>query len=163
MGASGQRDTGPNPWELFDAAQAAHRRLGDHIPTAELLKRPRRLLEREGRLSIPLINADPDLLESHALARRFGGLTPLYRMLGYVQPRNADEAAARVLIKRWRKSVTGFIQDLLTDGLIKSRLGTIAGAPPRRYERSVHAKRLIFLLFVDISTFGGRMNPTMLF
>ncbi|MGA7438335.1 MAG: recombinase family protein [Luteibacter sp.] len=112
--------------ELFDAAQAAHKRLGEHISNSELLERTRRLLEREGRLSVPLIDADPDLLESHALARRFGGLTPLYRALGYVQPRNSDASAARALITRWRKSVTGFVQELLVDaGSTVERIGWV--------------------------------------
>jgi DNA invertase Pin-like site-specific DNA recombinase len=112
--------------ELFDAAQAAHKRLGEHIPTAELLARAQRLLEREGRLSIPLINADPDLLESHALARRFGGLTPLYRALGYVQPKNPDVAASRALVTRWRKSVTGFVEQLLAEeGSLVERSGWV--------------------------------------
>ncbi|UPG92846.1 recombinase family protein [Luteibacter aegosomatissinici] len=99
--------------ELFDAAQAAHRRQNEHMSNDDIVVNARRLLEREGRLSVELIRADPTLPDSHSVARRFGGLTPLYRLLGYTQPRNSDVAAARALITRWRQSVTGFVAEWL--------------------------------------------------
>lgn len=101
--------------DLFDAAQAAHKAQNGHMTNEAIVIAARRLLEREGMLSVGLIDADPALPESHAVARRFGGLTPLYRMLGYTQPRNSDVAASRELISRWRRSVTGFVADWLTD------------------------------------------------
>lgn len=101
--------------DLFDAAQATHKALGEHMGNEAIIERVRLLLEREGRLSIPLIDADPALPESHSIARRFGGLTTLYRMLGFVQPRNANVADSRAMITMWRRSVTGFVQDWLED------------------------------------------------
>lgn len=111
---------------LFDAAQMAHKKLGERVSTDTIVERTRMILEREGKLSIDLINADPVLPDSHAVARRFGGLTPLYRMLGYVQPRNPDVAAARTLITRWRTSMTGFVADWLAkDGSDVEREGWV--------------------------------------
>lgn len=111
---------------LFDAAQMAHKGQNERVSTETIIERTRRILEREGKLSIDLINADRGLPDSHSVARRFGGLTPLYRMLGYVQPRNPDVAAARELITRWRKSVTGFVEDWLQEeGSIVTRCGWV--------------------------------------
>ncbi|QWT22138.1 recombinase family protein [Bacillus sp. NP157] len=101
--------------EVFDAAQLAHKAQNQRISTESIVQRTRRILEREGKLSIDLINADPCLPDSHSVARRFGGLTPLYRMLGFVQPRNPDVAAARALITSWRQSLTGFVVDWLQE------------------------------------------------
>lgn len=101
--------------ELFDAAHRAHKARGEHPGNEELVARARLLLEREGRLSIPLINADPALPESHSVSRRFGGLTKLYRLLGFVQPRNANVADSRAMITRWRRSVTAFVRDWLDE------------------------------------------------
>lgn len=101
--------------DLFDAAQDAHRARNESVSTDVIVERTRHILRREGKLSIALINADPCLPDSHAVARRFSGLTPLYRMLGFVQSRNSGVAAARELITRWRRSVTGFVADWLDD------------------------------------------------
>lgn len=103
------------PRALFDAAQEAHRLQRERLSNEEVLRRVGQLLKREGRLSIPLINADPSLPESHACARRFGGLTALYRKLGFVQPRNRNCAASRAMVTAWRRSVTTFVADWLED------------------------------------------------
>jgi DNA invertase Pin-like site-specific DNA recombinase len=100
---------------LFDAAQAAHAKRFEKLPDDVIVERARRLLTREGSISGPLINADPSLPESHACARRFGGLMGLYKRIGYVPSRNANCAESRATVSIWRRSLTAFIQDWLED------------------------------------------------
>lgn len=52
----------------------------------------RRLLAREGRLSVQLINAAPDLDQAETYRRRFGGMRRAYALAGY-RPTAAQEAA----------------------------------------------------------------------
>lgn len=121
-------DTQPDQWvrcntalrpivtqALFDAAQAAHEKRFEKMSDDVIVERARHLLRREGRITGPLINADPSLPESHACARRFGGLMGLYKRLGYVPPRNANCAESRATVSMWRRSLTGFIQEWLED------------------------------------------------
>ncbi|WP_334164727.1 recombinase family protein [Phenylobacterium sp.] len=58
----------------------------------ELVEDLRRLLAREGRLSVQLINAAPDLDQAETYRRRFGGMRRAYSLAGY-RPTEAQEAA----------------------------------------------------------------------
>jgi DNA invertase Pin-like site-specific DNA recombinase len=99
--------------DLFEAAQVGHAKRFEKLSNETLLERARLLLQREGRLTPALINADPSLPESHAVGRRFGGLTPLYRLLGYIPKRNPHCSAVRATLNTWRRSILLFIQDWL--------------------------------------------------
>ncbi|WP_170207601.1 recombinase family protein [Luteibacter pinisoli] len=103
------------PRALFDAAHEAHKGRQTRMDDEAILRRARLLLEREGRLSTPLIDAEPGMPASQVCGRRFGGLTNMYRNLGYVQQRNAGCADARRAISTWRRSVTAFLADWLDE------------------------------------------------
>jgi len=98
----------------------------------ELLEGTRRLYARKGRLTGPLIDAEPGLLASQNMARRFGGLTALYRLVGFTPVRNPRYAEVRSWVTRWRQTLTGFTQDWLVEqGSVVRREGwclTVDGA-----------------------------------
>ncbi|WP_051943800.1 MULTISPECIES: recombinase family protein [Luteibacter] len=94
--------------ELFRAVAARRVALRKRDTRTELLDQARRLLKREGRLSAPLLDAEPGILSSHGFARRFGGLTALYREVGFVPGRNPRYADIRLWLTRWRESLTAF-------------------------------------------------------
>jgi DNA invertase Pin-like site-specific DNA recombinase len=81
----------------------------------ELLAPLRRLLKREGRLSIPLIDAEPGIFSARVHAERFGGLRGLYARLGYIPPKDLRYADARIRSRGWRESLTGFCSEMLVD------------------------------------------------
>ncbi len=83
---------------------------------ADLLGQVRNLLHREGRLSAPLLDAEPGILSSHGFARRFGGLTPLYREVGFTPARNPRYAFIRQWLTHWRESLTAFAVAELEEG-----------------------------------------------
>jgi DNA invertase Pin-like site-specific DNA recombinase len=90
----------------------------------ELLAPLRRLLKKHGRLSIPLIDAEPDLFCARIYGERFGGFRGLYARLGYKPPKNLGYADARIRSRRWLQSIIGFCTDLLEeDGSSVERSG----------------------------------------
>ncbi|WP_051938733.1 recombinase family protein [Luteibacter sp. 9135] len=118
--------------ETFVRAQAQLAITLKGVSDEELLEGTRVLYAREGRLTGPLIDAEPGLLASQNMARRFGGLTNLYRMVGFTPKRNPRYAAVRSWVTRWRQSLTAFTQDwLIEQGSVVRRDGwclTIDGA-----------------------------------
>ncbi|HEY8616059.1 recombinase family protein [Phenylobacterium sp.] len=61
-----------------------------HAPTPTdeaLIQGLRRLLAREGRISVALINADPELLSADVYRKRFGGMAAVYAQAGYAPDR----------------------------------------------------------------------------
>jgi len=103
------------PQTLFDAVKHRRLMLRKHQTNAALLERVRRLYKKKGCLSAPLIDAEAGLLSSHALARRFGGLTALYRLVGFTPSRNFRYADIRLWLTRWRESLTAFAIEQLED------------------------------------------------
>jgi DNA invertase Pin-like site-specific DNA recombinase len=109
---------------LFDAVKRRRLMMRQHQTNAALLERVQRLYEKKGCLTAPLIDAEPGLLSSHALARRFGGLTALYREVGFTPQRHARYADIRLWLTRWRESLTAFaIEQLEDDGSTVERDG----------------------------------------
>ncbi|WP_213948385.1 recombinase family protein [Luteibacter sp. dw_328] len=110
--------------EMFNAVQIRRVSMRRHLTNVELLDRVRCLYRERGRLTAPLIDADPRLLSSQVLARRFGGLTALYRLVGFTPLRHARYADIRLWLSRWRESLTDFAAELLEDsGSIVQREG----------------------------------------
>jgi DNA invertase Pin-like site-specific DNA recombinase len=102
--------------ELFERAQAQLALTLRGVNNEELLAGVRALYAREGRLTGPLIDAEPGLLATQNMARRFGGLTTLYRLVGFTPIRNPRYAAVRSWVTRWRETLTAFTQEWLMEG-----------------------------------------------
>lgn len=94
--------------DLFRAVAARRVAMRQQETRDDLLAQVRRLLKEKGRLSAPLLYAAPGILSSHGFARRFGGLTALYREAGFVPERNPRYAFIRRWLTHWRESLTTF-------------------------------------------------------
>ena len=55
-------------------------------------------------------------MSSHGLARRFGGLTGLYKAAGFRPKRHLRYAEVRRWLTQWRESLTAFAVEFLEDG-----------------------------------------------
>lgn len=102
--------------DVFEKVRARRVKCREHVTNASLLGGVRKLLAKEGRLTAPLLDAAPGLMSSHGIARRFGGLTALYRAVGFTPPRNYRYADIRLWLTRWRESLTVFAIEQLEDG-----------------------------------------------
>lgn len=118
--------------DLFEKVRARRVRSRERVTNASLLEGVRELLKKEGRLTAPLLDKAPGLMSSHGIARRFGGLTALYRTVGFTPARHARYADIRLWLTRWRESLTSFaIERLEEDGSTVERDGwrlTVDGA-----------------------------------
>ncbi|MEX1826840.1 recombinase family protein [Luteibacter sp. CQ10] len=101
--------------ETFRAVQTRRRALRVRVTNDELLAQVRKVWAREGRLSGPILDAESTLLSSHGIAYRFGGLTELYRQVGYIPKHNPRYGLIREFLTRWRLSLTGFASEMLED------------------------------------------------
>lgn len=101
--------------ETFEAARRARVAMNEKPTDEGILAGIRALLAREGRITGELITKDPALPSSQACARHFGGLTPLYRVIGYRPPSHYRYAAVRQWISDWRRSLTGFAREFMED------------------------------------------------
>lgn len=104
------------PLETYRAVQALRRQRRERPSNEVLATRVRALLGNTGRLNGPILDAAPDLLSSHCIARRFGSLTELYRRVGYTPIRNPRYGLVRNFLSRWRQSLTGFAGEMLEEG-----------------------------------------------
>jgi DNA invertase Pin-like site-specific DNA recombinase len=68
----------------FQAAQRRRARLSRRYTDEEILEGLKRAFARQGRLSITVIEADPNLPSIPAFSRRFGSLAAAYKLIGYV-------------------------------------------------------------------------------
>jgi DNA invertase Pin-like site-specific DNA recombinase len=101
--------------ELFRAVAARRIAARQRETRASLLEQVRVLWKKKGRLSAPLLDAEPGIMSSHGFARRFGGLTALYREVGFVPQRNPRYADIRRWLTRWRETLTAFAAEQLND------------------------------------------------
>jgi len=101
--------------DTFARVQKIRLAQGQHMSNAEIVERVRRLYEREGRITGPLLDAEPGLLSSHVCARRFGTLPALYAKVGYVPRRNPRYGQVRAWITAWRESLTAFTAEFLAE------------------------------------------------
>ena len=62
----------------------------------EMLQHLRSLLVSHGRLSKPIIDAEPRLVSSHKLRRRFGRVDRAYELIGYDWKKDLSKARRRV-------------------------------------------------------------------
>ena len=104
------------PAGLFGAVRAERLRRRQHETDEALLADVRRILKREGQLTGPLLDAEPGAMSSHGLARRFNGLTGLYKAVGFKPKRHLRYAEVRQWLTRWRESLTSFSVKILEDG-----------------------------------------------
>lgn len=109
---------------LFEAVRARRVQSREHVTNAAVLDGVRTLLKKEGRLTAPLLDAAPGLMSSHGIACRFGGLTALYKAVGFTPGQHARYAEIRSWLTRWRESLTSFAAaQLEDDGSIVERKG----------------------------------------
>jgi DNA invertase Pin-like site-specific DNA recombinase len=104
------------PPDLFNAVKKERLRRRKHMPNEELLAGVRKVLKAKGKLTAPLLDAAPGLMSSHGIARRFGGLSGLYRAIGYTPSRHNRYAEIRRWLTDWRESLTAFTVEFLEDG-----------------------------------------------
>ena len=76
--------------EMFFKAQAIIRESQRKPSDEEMLDQLRRLLERKGRLSAPLIDENEDLPSSGTYQAHFGSLTRAYQLIGYTPDHNLE-------------------------------------------------------------------------
>lgn len=72
------------------------------ISETDLLTPLRRLLEEKGKLSLPLMMADPNMPNHASYRRRYGSLDAAYAKVGYVRPSKKACPSAPVTIDRAR-------------------------------------------------------------
>lgn len=92
----------------FEEAQAIFARRRRRTTEEELLRGLANLLERYGRLSPDLIDADSSLPSKNAYVRRFGSLARAYALVGF-QPRRGQTTGSRVTTRVHRRSIGGDI------------------------------------------------------
>lgn len=68
---------------LFQQAQAERARRSKRWTDEQMLQALKDLLDREGYLTIPLVNAQPSMLSSFAYKSRFGTMREAYTRVGY--------------------------------------------------------------------------------
>ncbi|MDR6935719.1 DNA invertase Pin-like site-specific DNA recombinase [Luteibacter sp. 3190] len=100
----------------YKAVQVLRERRRERPSNEAIVQRARTLVTKEGRLNGPILDACPDVLSSHGIARRFGSLTELYRRVGYTPNRNPRYGFGRRFLTRWRQSLTGYAEEMLEDG-----------------------------------------------
>jgi len=61
----------------------------------EMLQHLRSLLASHGRLSMPIIDAEPRLISSHKLRRRFGRVGRAYELIGYDWKKDLSKARGK--------------------------------------------------------------------
>ncbi|MCX7143817.1 MAG: recombinase family protein, partial [Proteobacteria bacterium] len=71
------------PPEVFHTAQAILKARVKIYTDEEMLDRLRALYRDKGTLSVPIIDEAPDFPSAKSLARRFGGLTRAYELVGF--------------------------------------------------------------------------------
>jgi DNA invertase Pin-like site-specific DNA recombinase len=103
------------PVGLFEAVRAERLRRRQHDSDEALLAGVRKVLDREGELTGPLLDAEPGAMSSHGLARRFGGLTSLYKAVGFTPKRHLRYAEVRQWLTNWRESLTAFSVEFLEE------------------------------------------------
>jgi hypothetical protein len=110
--------------ETYRAVQARRRQRRERPSNEALADRVRVLMAKSGRLNGPILDAAPDILSSHGIARRFGSLTELYRQVGYTPKRNCRYGLVRRFLSHWRQSLTAFAEEMLSEsGAAVSREG----------------------------------------
>jgi DNA invertase Pin-like site-specific DNA recombinase len=104
------------PEDLFNAVREERLRRRKHDSDEALLAGVRKVLKRKGRLTGPLLDAAPGAMSSHGLARRFGGLSGLYKAVGFKPQRHLRYAEVRRWLTQWRESLTAFAVEFLEEG-----------------------------------------------
>ncbi len=102
--------------DTYKAVQALRDRRRERPSNEALVQRARALMTKVGRLNGPILDASPNVLSSHGIARRFGSLTELYRRVGYTPNRNPRYGLVRSFLTRWRQSLTGYAEEMLEEG-----------------------------------------------
>ncbi|VTU29887.1 recombinase family protein [Variovorax sp. PBL-E5] len=110
--------------DLFEAAARVRLFNVKNYTEAELLQALAVALKREGKLSVEIIEADPDLPSASTFGHRFGGVTGAYERLGFVvAPRYRFYDIERTLTKMKREILNSLI------GLLRMR-GTECSLAP---------------------------------
>lgn len=100
--------------EMFHNAGERLRRPHTEPTDEQLLADARRILARDGRLSIQQINAEPGLMCSQ-YRRRFESMRLLYERVGYREHVDLSFVPAKRRMRGWRESLTSFIAEIITD------------------------------------------------
>ncbi|WP_275690601.1 recombinase family protein [Luteibacter jiangsuensis] len=102
--------------ELFREANAIRKGRGESRSDERALADLKEVLEREGRLTLRIIDDAPGVLSAQAYVRRFGSLRAVYERLGYRTSRDFTYADVRQRIRPWRESMLRFVAERLMDG-----------------------------------------------
>jgi DNA invertase Pin-like site-specific DNA recombinase len=111
--------------QFRDAQHARKHRVAKIYSDAQLLDLLRRLLKREGRLSLDLIERAPDLPHPASFRRRFGGLHAAFSRIGYYPAHRGPAFGAASLRPRNEAFVTQVAHLLKQSGAHVQRLGPV--------------------------------------
>lgn len=85
---------------FLDAQRCRHKRRSFKLTEDELLEPLRQLLAKEGKLSLPLIMATPDMPNHASYRRRYGSLDAAYAKVGYFRPSNGPAWGSPAVMER---------------------------------------------------------------
>lgn len=102
------------PLPIFQEAADRLARQREEPSTSEMLDTARRILERDGSLSIKQIRDEPGVVYSQ-FRNRFGSMRELYERVGYEAPRSLGFVVPRKRLKGWRESLTAFITEIIEE------------------------------------------------
>ncbi|MDQ0010532.1 DNA invertase Pin-like site-specific DNA recombinase [Luteibacter jiangsuensis] len=108
------------PPGLFYKAAERLARQREEPTTSEMLETARRILARDGFLSIKQIRDEPGVVYSQ-YRNRFGSMRELYEIVGYKAQRNLDFVVPRLRLKGWRESLTTFITEIIDESGSRTR------------------------------------------
>ncbi|WP_448098154.1 recombinase family protein [Luteibacter yeojuensis] len=108
------------PISLFSQAADRLTRQREEPTTSEMLETARRILARDGSLSIKQIRDEPGAVYSQ-YRNRFGSMRQLYEIVGYKAQRNLGFVLPRLRLKGWRESLTTFITEIIDESGSRTR------------------------------------------
>jgi DNA invertase Pin-like site-specific DNA recombinase len=104
------------PADLFKVVRARREQSKLHYTDEALLDSVRTVLQKRGRLTGDILDAEPRLVCSHRLAIRFGGLNNLYQRVGYTPPNHRRYRLIRAWVSTWRESLTAYAREIMEEG-----------------------------------------------
>jgi DNA invertase Pin-like site-specific DNA recombinase len=108
------------PPALFYKAAERLARQREEPTTSEMLDTVRRIMARDGSLSIKQIRDEPGVVYSQ-YRNRFGSMRELYEMVGYKGHKCLSFVVPRLRIKGWRESLTAFIREMINESGSRTR------------------------------------------